>query len=183
MRELSLHILDLVENAIRAGASAVLISITVDSKKDLLELSIEDNGPGFEVTSDKAFDPFYTTKNGKRTGLGLSLFREAAQRSGGDATVARSIYLGGAAVRATMKLNDIDRSPLGDMASSIAGMVCTNPGIDFQMLLLVDGKEHFLSSSKVVEECNFDSLEAAEKVYEWTKNALKAEGDSLDQTL
>ena len=173
MRELSLHILDLVENSVRAGASAILISIAVDSKKDVLEISVEDNGPGFEVPPEKAFDPFYTTKEGKKTGLGLSLFREAAQRAGGNASVGNSLYLGGAAVRAKMKFTDIDRSPLGDLASSVAGMVCTNPQIDFQILLLFDGKECFLSSAKIVEESNFDSLVAAESVYEWIKKSLK----------
>jgi hypothetical protein len=173
MRELSLHILDLVENSIRAGASAVLISITVDSGKDVLEISVEDNGPGFEVPEGKAFDPFYTTKDGKKTGLGLSLFRDAAQRADGDASIGRSIYLGGAAVRATMKLGHIDRSPLGDLASSLAGMVCTNPHIDFQVLFVPNDGEYFLSSSKIVEDCNFDSLEAAEKVYNWIKEMLR----------
>ena len=169
MRELSLHILDLVENSIRAQATAILISITVDKKKDSLEISIEDNGPGFDIAEEKAFDPFYTTKDGKKTGLGLSLFREAAQRAGGDASIGNSLYLGGAAVRAKMKFTDIDRSPLGDLASSVAGMVCTNPQIDFQILILFDGKESFLSSAKIVEESNFDSLAAAETVYEWVK--------------
>jgi hypothetical protein len=174
MRELSLHILDLVENSIRAQATAVLISITVDQKRDVLEIGIEDNGPGFGVRQETAFDPFYTTKDGKKTGLGLSLFREAAQRAGGNASLGNSLYLGGAAVRAKMKFTDIDRSPLGDLASSVAGMVCTNPQIDFQMLILVDGKECFLSSAKIVEESNFDSLASAEAVYEWTKAALKS---------
>ena len=173
MRELSLHILDLVENSVRAGASAILIGITTDSKNDMLEISVEDNGPGFAVPPEKAFDPFYTTKEGKKTGLGLSLFREAAQRAGGNASISNSLYLGGAVVRAKMKLTDIDRSPLGDLASSVAGMVCTNPQIDFQMLISFDGKECFLNSGKIVEESNFDSLAAAESVYEWIKQSLK----------
>jgi hypothetical protein len=172
MRELSLHILDLIENSVRAGASAVFIGIMADSKKDILQIRIEDNGPGFDVAPEKAFDPFYTTKQGKKMGLGLSLFRSTAQRTGGDAFIERSQLLGGAAVLAVMQLRHVDRSPLGDLASSLAGMVCTNPQIDFQMCFSLDGKEHFLSSAQIVEDCGYDSLDAAEIVYEWVKEAL-----------
>jgi sensor histidine kinase regulating citrate/malate metabolism len=174
MRELSLHILDLVENSIRAGASLVFIGITVESEKNFLEIRVEDNGPGFDVPEEKAFDPFYTTKEGKKTGLGLSLFRGTAQRAGGDANAQKSQY-GGAAVRATMQLKHVDRSPFGDVASSLAGMVCTNPQIDFQVYFSLDGKEQFISSAKIVEEKNYDSLAAAEKVYGWVKEVLRIE--------
>jgi hypothetical protein len=173
MRELSLHILDLAENSIRAGASIVFIGITTDSEKDLLQVSVEDNGPGFCVPVETAFDPFYTTKTGKKMGLGLSLFRGAAQRAGGDAGGGKSQRFEGATVGATMQLRHIDRSPLGDLAGTVAGMVCTNPQIDFQISFCFDGRKHFLSSIQVVEESGYDSLEAAEKVYEWVVGALR----------
>ncbi|HNT89402.1 MAG TPA: ATP-binding protein, partial [Candidatus Hydrogenedentes bacterium] len=72
MRELSLHILDLMENATRAGATVVYVGITENVAQDTLEIVVEDNGPGLPASSDAALDPFYTTKGGKRTGLGLS---------------------------------------------------------------------------------------------------------------
>jgi signal transduction histidine kinase len=172
MRELSLHILDLVENSVRAGASVVYIGVTVDSVKDSLGIVVEDNGPGFGVPVETAFDPFYTTKEGKKMGLGLSLFRGAIERAGGTVWAGRSDRLGGAAIQATMQLSHIDRSPLGNLASSMAGMVCTNPEIDFRVSLNLDGQEHFLSSAHLFEECNYDSLEAAEKVYEWLAAAI-----------
>jgi hypothetical protein len=172
MRELSLHILDLAENSIRAGASIVFIGITTDSEKDLLQVSVEDNGPGFCVPVETAFDPFYTTKMGKKMGLGLSLFRGAAQRAGGDAGGGKSPRFEGAAVWATMELRHIDRSPLGDLAGTIAGMVCTNPEIDFQISFCFDGREHFLNSVRVVEESRYDSLKAAENIYEWVAGVL-----------
>jgi hypothetical protein len=173
MRELSLHILDLVENSVRAGASAISISITADSEKDIMQIDVEDNGPGFDVPAQKAFDPFYTTKEGKKLGLGLSLFSQAAQRAAGQASIGKSTRLGGAAVQATMHLRHIDRSPLGDLARSIAGMVCTNPQIDFHVSLRFDLVERFLSSAEVVEDSNYDSLLAAENVYKWVADALK----------
>ena len=85
MEELSLHILDIVENSIRAGADEVEIRINEDEATDLLEIEIKDNGTGMDQsTLGKALDPFFTTKSVRKYGLGLSLFREAVQSAGGD---------------------------------------------------------------------------------------------------
>jgi signal transduction histidine kinase len=173
LRELSLHILDLIENSVRAGASVVFIDVTADSTADLLHICVEDNGPGFGVPVETAFDPFYTTKEGKKMGLGLSLFRGAAQRASGEVWAGRSDMLGGAAIRATMRLTHVDRSPLGDLGGTLAGMVCTNPEIDFRISLHLEGRQHFLSSAQIFEESGYDSLEAAEKVNESILGAMQ----------
>jgi hypothetical protein len=172
MRELSLHILDLVENSVRAGASVVFIGVTADDGADSLRICVEDNGPGFGVPAETVFDPFYTTKEGKKMGLGLSLFRGAAERAGGNVWAGPSDMLGGAAIRATMRLGHVDRSPLGNLASSIAGVVCTNPEIDFRVSLNLEGREHFLGSAQLFEESGYDSLATAEKVYDWAEAVL-----------
>ncbi|MBN2307754.1 MAG: NAD(P)H-dependent oxidoreductase subunit E [Candidatus Hydrogenedentes bacterium] len=129
MRELSLHILDLIENAIRAGASTVAVSVHEDLEDDLLEIGVEDNGSGLSVTPEQAVDPYYTTKRGKRTGLGLSLFKASAEQAGGGLAIEKSA-LGGVAVRAWMQLEHVDRRPLGDLATTLSSIVCTNPGLD-----------------------------------------------------
>ena len=90
MRDLSLHILDLIENSIRAGASAIMLTVAEYPDADLLELTLEDDGHGLRVPSDAATDPFYTTKAGKRTGLGLSLLRAAAEQADGKLTISTS---------------------------------------------------------------------------------------------
>lgn len=130
MRDFSLHILDLMENSLRAGAS--IISVKVDEKPDSdeLEIAVEDNGPGLSVPAERAMDPYYTTKHGKRTGLGLSLFRAAVEQARGRVEL-RESPLGGTAVYARMQLNHIDRKPLGDLAAIFSSMVCTNPYVDF----------------------------------------------------
>jgi hypothetical protein len=140
MRDLSLHVLDLIENAIRAEASVIVVSIAEHPEKDLLEIAVEDNGRGLTVPAEVVTDPFFTTKNGKRTGLGLSLFRAAAERAGGTLTLARS-GLGGLAVNATMQLSHIDRSPLGDVAATLSSVVCTNPNLDLRCRFAVSGRE------------------------------------------
>jgi len=129
VRELALHILDLLENSIRAGATVVSVGIIENREEDRLELTVEDNGPGLAVGADRALDPFYTTKEQKHTGLGLSLFRAAAEEANGTLTLANSA-LGGLAISASMQLSHVDRRPLGDVAASLSMVLCTNPEVD-----------------------------------------------------
>lgn len=140
MHDLSLYLLDILENSVRAGAKTIVVGIAADRRADTLTISVEDDGPGLPVTPDEALDPFFTTKKGKKTGLGLSLFRQAAESAGGGLKVSRSANLGGVAVRAWMGLADVDRPPLGDVATTMAMMVATTPEVDFAVDA-VDGDE------------------------------------------
>ena len=150
MREFSLHILDLVENSIRAGASIVAIAITEDTRGDRLDISVEDNGKGLEVGPERVVDPFYTTKGGKSTGFGLSLFRTAVEQSGGGLTITAS-SLGGLAVCATMQLSHIDRAPVGNLTSTVSGIICANPHLDLRCRYRVNGREYNLRSLDMIE--------------------------------
>lgn len=129
LRDLSLHILDLMENSIRAGATIVAVTIRQDPAANRFDISVEDNGPGLPTGPDEALDPFFTTKAEKRTGLGLSLFKATAERAGGKLQVERS-PLGGVAVRATMQLDHVDRIPLGDLAATLSSPLYTSPELD-----------------------------------------------------
>lgn len=139
MRDLSLHILDLLENSLRAGATQVGVVVAEDPTRDAMEIAIEDNGPGLPVQPERALDPFYTTKEGKRTGLGLSLLKAAAESAGGRLELGEARE-GGLAVRATLGLSHIDRLPLGDIAATLAGIACTNPELDLRCTLSVAEK-------------------------------------------
>jgi signal transduction histidine kinase len=136
LRELALHILDLVENALRAQATIVAVNIEALPDADVLRIVIEDNGRGLQVTPAQALNPFYTTKSGKRTGLGLSLFRAAAESTGGRLEIGQST-LGPVGVRVAVELGlrHVDRMPLGDLGGTLAALVCTNPAVDFRFTL------------------------------------------------
>ncbi len=134
MRELSLHILDLMENSIRAGARRIEVRVEERPAEDRLLISVEDDGRGLSVREDVATDPFYTTKEGKKTGLGLSLFRFRVEQAGGTLALERAA-LGGLSVRAEMALSHVDRSPLGDLASTIASIAATNPEVELHLSL------------------------------------------------
>jgi hypothetical protein len=132
VRDLSLHLLDLIENSLRAGASIIEITVEADDPRDLLAITVEDNGRGLTVPPEFLTDPFYTTKGGKKVGLGLALWKAAAERAGGSLVIGRG-GLGGVAVKAIMGLTHIDRSPLGDLSETLASVVCTNPEVDFRV--------------------------------------------------
>jgi signal transduction histidine kinase len=98
VHDLSLYLLDIIENSVRAGATVIATSITASRADDTLTITVEDDGPGLPIAPEQVMDPFFTTKAGKKTGLGLSLFRQAAEAAGGELTLGESAELGGVAV-------------------------------------------------------------------------------------
>jgi signal transduction histidine kinase len=177
MRELALHILDLIENSIRAQATIIAVSVAADPAADRLRIVIEDNGTGLKVSPEAALDPFYTTKSGKRTGLGLSLFRAAAESTGGRLMLGRS-GLGGVQVAAELGLRHIDRSPLGDLAGTLSSVVCTNPDIDFRFRIRLGEHECRISAFEVAEELGEGrgGLAVARRVAEKVQASLESCG-------
>jgi signal transduction histidine kinase len=131
VEDLSLHILDIVENSIRANAKNVEIKLTEDEKEDLLILEIEDDGQGMnEEMKKQVMSPFFTTKQGKKTGLGLSFLAQSAEESGGNLSVESSVGKG-TKVTATFGLNHIDRKPLGKLDETVKCLRMTHPEINF----------------------------------------------------
>ena len=138
MHDLSLYLLEVLENSTRAGATRVNIELVIDRAKDELRLAVDDNGRGLTATPEQTLDPFYTTKPGKKTGLGLSLLKADAQLAGGDLTIGLSPSLGGVRVETFMRLSNVDRPPLGDVATSIIVTAVTNPEVEFTVSLRGD---------------------------------------------
>lgn len=129
MKELALHLLDIAENSLRAGASRIDIDVVEDPVADTVRVAIIDDGVGMDdETLRKALDPFFTTKDVRKVGMGLSLLRQAAIRTGGDMSI-RSRPGEGTVVSAEFVRSHIDRQPLGDMASTITAVLLQNPDI------------------------------------------------------
>jgi hypothetical protein len=119
MRELSLHILDIVENAVEAGAQKISLYITEDYDSDRLTISIVDDGRGMDAeTIHRVRDPFYTTRTTRHVGLGIPLFVAAAERCDGTLTIDSTLGKG-TTISATFRHSHIDRAPLGDMPSTL----------------------------------------------------------------
>ncbi len=152
MLELALHILDIVENSVRAGATRVRIVIREITAKDLFLMRITDNGSGMTPEDrQRALDPFYTTKKVRRVGLGLPMLSDATERTGGRMTL-RSKPGTGTVVEAEFGLSHLDRQPMGDIASTLIAIVVGTPGSDFTYRHEVDGRTYLLDTREIKRE-------------------------------
>lgn len=158
MEELSLHLLDLIENALRAEAGLIKIGIHEDPEKDLLSLVVEDDGRGMEPDiAAMASNPFYTTRTTRKVGLGLSLLKANAQLCGGDLTVESRLGKG-TKVKAWCSLSHIDRQPLGDWPATITGLILTQQGVDFVYSHKIGDDEFELDTRELRRELGSDAL-------------------------
>jgi anti-sigma regulatory factor (Ser/Thr protein kinase) len=149
VEELSLHILDLVENCISAGAKCVEIRVRENWQEDLLLIEITDDGSGMsEGVLKTARDPFFTTRTTRRVGLGLPLFEQAARMAGGEVEI-ESRPGAGTKVTGVFKYRHLDRQPLGDIAGTLLSLVVGNPQTEFVYFHQTDEGEISFSSREV----------------------------------
>jgi len=152
LRELSLHILDIAENGITAGATCIHILVDEARSGNLLTLKIEDNGRGMPTDKlEKLKDPFVTSRTTRRVGLGLPLLAAAAERCDGSIDVKTKPDIG-TEVLATFAYNHIDRAPIGDMASTITTLILGNPKVDFVYTHIIDGNDFILDTRELRED-------------------------------
>lgn len=149
MKELSLHILDIAENSVKAGASLIEISVAEDENNDTLIIEIKDNGCGMsEEFLKRVKDPFSTTRTTRRVGMGLSLFEAAAEQCGGGLEISSKEGVG-TDVLVTFTLNHIDRAPLGDMAGTMQTLIGGSPDIDFIYQYRKNSNEFVLNTAEI----------------------------------
>jgi hypothetical protein len=176
MKDLSLHILDIVENSVAAKANKIEIRISEDKKKDLLSVEIIDNGIGMDnETRQKALDPFYTTKTVRRFGFGLSLLSEAAKAANGHFSI-RSEKEEGTRIKADFQSSHIDRKPLGDMGQTIITLVIGNPEIDLIYVHKKNNQKYSLDTRKIkaqLKNAPINSPAGIRMIKEDLKNILR----------
>lgn len=146
MTELSLNVLDVANNSIRAKADFIEISVRIHSAADTLSITIADNGCGMSKEElAKVDDPFFTTRTTRGVGLGIPFFKQAALDTGGTFQI-ESIVETGTRVTAVFRLSHIDRMPLGDMNSTIYTLITLNTNIDFLYIYEFDEKSFQLDT-------------------------------------
>lgn len=149
MEDLSLHILDVAENCITAGASLVEITVEEDVAEDKLVITVRDNGRGMDPDFvSRVLDPFTTTRTTRKVGLGLSLFQQSAQEADGDLVVDSALGVG-TTVTASMRHSHIDRKPMGDMAETMVTLIEGNPEIDFVYTHRRNNREYVLDTREL----------------------------------
>jgi len=152
MREISLHIMDIAENGIAAGANRIEILVDENRSGNVLTVEINDNGRGImpEMLANIT-DPFVTTRTTRRVGMGLSLLKAAAERCNGKFAIHSEVGKG-TRTTATFQYDHIDRAPLGDMAGSIMLLIAGRSEIDFLYTHIIDGKDFVLDTAEIKAE-------------------------------
>lgn len=126
MRELSLHILDAMQNSLEAGATRIELTIEEDLAADRLTITVRDNGRGMnEEQLARISDPFFTTRSTRHVGLGIPLFKAAAEHCNGGLTVTSRLGEG-TTLQATFQHSHIDRAPLGNVTSTLLTVILGN---------------------------------------------------------
>lgn len=172
MKELALHILDIAQNSIRAGATLIEIIINEDLLQDTLTIEIRDNGNGMDQeTLKRVEDPFFTTRTTRKVGLGISLLKSAAIRCEGEFKI-QSVEGEGTVVKAVFKHSHIDRAPLGNIAETIAILLLMEREVDYLYTHYYNNKSFSFSTvdiKKVLKELPITDYH----VIDWVKKYIK----------
>lgn len=131
MKELSLNILDITYNSIKAEATEIRITVKESVRQNLVEISIQDNGCGMdEAFLSRVTDPFVTTRTTRKVGLGIPLLKQSAEDTDGRFEI-RSKVGEGTTTYASFRLDHLDRAPIGDMSSTLTSLIQANDRIRF----------------------------------------------------
>ena len=151
MPEISLNILDVAENSVRAGAAHVGIGVVLETQSDTLAVTITDDGKGMtEEQVRQVTDPFFTTRTTRRVGLGVPFFKMAAELSGGSFSI-DSVPGEGTKVKAVFGLSHVDRMPLGDMTSTMHTLITMHEDIAFLYRYVYDEDSFQLDTAEMRE--------------------------------
>ncbi len=171
MRDLSLHLLDLAENAIRAEATLVQVLVEEAPSDNRLCLRIIDNGKGMSpelLASVKS--PFSTTRTTRNVGLGIPLMKATAERSGGNLTIESTLGKG-TTINTELEYDHIDRPPLGRVEDTIVSLMSFHHGIDIHFTYRYEAKV-FEFHTEEIKEIYSDLDYYPTEVLAWVKTYL-----------
>ena len=158
MRELTLHLLDIAENSIAAGARNIKIQIEENINNDLLKLVVSDDGRGMsEETVNKVIDPFVTSRTTRKVGLGIPLLKEAAEACNGSFSLTSTLGKG-TELSVQFQRSHIDRMPLGDVNTTFQNLFFSNPLIHWIFEYRIDEKEFVFDDRDIKAELQGVSL-------------------------
>lgn len=151
MKELSLNILDIAKNSTKAQAKNIEITLDENSSSGMLTITIKDDGCGMDKEFlQRVTDPFSTTRTTRKVGLGLPLFKLAAEQSGGSLAIESEVGAG-TTVRASFQLDNIDRMPVGDLPGTFVTLVQGDPEVRFVLTCRVDDDEFTADTEEIKE--------------------------------
>lgn len=162
MKEIALHILDIAENSLRAGADHIRISLEKEDALSLLTVRLEDNGRGMKQEElNRSLDPFFTSRTTRKVGLGIPLIRQHAEMSGGSLLVHSEVGKG-TLVEAKFGWKHPDRQPLGDVEGCWLLLAMSNPHIEWELSCVSNEGEYSISSSEIKAELDVSEIRGSE---------------------
>ena len=174
MKEISLNILDITKNSVRAGATKIKIELVTD-EQGILTLTVTDNGCGMNDEMVRTVtDPFCTTRTTRKVGLGLPLLKLATEQTGGNLSITSSTEKGksGTVLRAVFDTKSIDCMPMGDIVSTVCILIAGSPEIDFEFSDVSPRGSVTLNTAELRSVLGDVSL-AESEVQKWISEYLK----------
>ena len=172
MKEISLHLLDIVQNSLSAGADLIEVFVKVNTNADLLTVSVADNGSGMdEQTRLRVTSPFYTSRGTRKVGLGIPFFKEGAEGCDGSFFLS-SVPGEGTKIGASYRFSHIDRPPLGDMAQTMLTLCVCNENVGFVLRYARDDKEFLFDTREIRLALGEGIPFRTPEVMEWLKAYL-----------
>ena len=185
MKELSLYILDITENSVRAGAKNITVSI--EEKGSEFRLTVIDDGCGMkQEIVDRLSDPFYTTRTTRKVGLGVPFLTLAAEQTGGGVSITSKHIEEhpddhGTVLEATFDSSHIDFIPLGDIVSTFVTLIQGSPDIDFLFRHIKDGSAMELDTKQIREVLGEDVPLSNAEVLGWIRGFVNEQYDEWDK--
>jgi anti-sigma regulatory factor (Ser/Thr protein kinase) len=179
MKELSLNILDVAKNSVTAGATQVDITLDED-EAGALTIAIADNGKGMSPEFlAQVTDPFTTTRSTRKVGMGLPLFRMAAEQTGGTLDIQSQLGVG-TTVTARFDRRHLDCPPLGDLAGTIALLIQGSPDVAFHYRHSTPAGAVELSTEDLKAILGDDISLAEPEVFAWISDYLSEQEAQLE---
>ena len=182
MRELSLNVMDIVQNSISAGAGLVEIAVEEDKSQKKLSISVMDNGKGMSAQQlENVTNPFFTTRTTRNVGLGIPLFKMEAEMTGGNFTIDSELGKG-TSLKAVFCTDSVDMIPLGDINGIIHLLVTCNPDMDFKFTRAVteETEQAFIMDTRELKEALGGEVSLAEPdVVLWIKEYLQEQTQGI----
>lgn len=149
MQEIAMNILDIAYNSIKAKANLIEIIIHDSCKLNIINIQIIDNGKGMDQeTVKKVIDPFYTTRTTRKVGLGIPIFKENIEATGGKFEIASTVNVGTKVMGEFVK-NHLDTPPMGNIVDTIITLIQANDKIDYLFKYINDTNEFILDTREV----------------------------------
>jgi len=151
MKELSMHILDIAMNSVKAEANLIEIKIEESIKNNIIKITIKDNGNGMsEEVLKHVTNPFYTTRTTRKVGLGIPMFKETCERCNGYLKINSELGIG-TTVECALERNNIDRAPIGNIGDTIMVIINSLNNCELVFSHEVDGNKFQVSTIQIKE--------------------------------